>query len=126
MTMETNKDQAIFAELQRLELLLMDPAVRRDRDQVSSLLTDDFVEFGSSGRVWERDSILQLLATETYEAPAVEDFACRLLGEDIALTTYRSVRMKATAKRAVTLRSSIWKRKSGSWKMCFHQGTPSS
>lgn len=126
MTMERNQDQATFAELRRLELLLMDPAVRRDREHVSSLLTDDFVEFGSSGRVWTRDSILELLATETYEVPAVEDLACRLLGEDIALATYRSVRMKTTGERAVTLRSSLWKRESGSWKMCFHQGTKSS
>jgi hypothetical protein len=116
-------DKATIAELRRLELLLMDPAVRRDREHVVSLLADDFVEFGSSGRVWTRESILALLATETYEAPAMEDFACRMLSEKVALATYRAVRMQATGERAVTLRSSLWTRESGTWKICFHQGT---
>jgi hypothetical protein len=125
MTMETNSERETFAELQRLELLLMDPGVRRDRECVALLLADDFIEFGSSGLVWTRDSTLELLATEpaTYEAPAVEDFACRLVGENVALATYRAVRMKATGERAATLRSSIWTKKSGNWKICFHQGT---
>ena len=72
----------------------MDPAVRRDRERVAALLAEDFVEFGSSGRVWTRESILELLATETYTPPAVEDFACRMLGEDVALVTYRAVRIE--------------------------------
>lgn len=116
-------DEETFAELRRLELRLMDPAVRHDREHVALLLADDFLEFGSSGHAWTRDSILQLLATETYEAPVVEDFRCRMLGEHVALVTYRTVRMKATGERAVTLRSSLWMRKSGNWRMCFHQGT---
>lgn len=116
-------DEETFAELRRLELRLMDPTVRHDREQVASLLSDDFVEFGSSGNVWTRDSILELLATETYEAPAVEDFRFRMLGEHAALVTYRAVRMKATGERAVTLRSSLWMRRLGNWQMYFHQGT---
>jgi hypothetical protein len=103
----------------------MDPVVRRDKEYVASLLADDFIEFGSSGLAWTRDSTLQLLATETYEAPAVEDFACRLVGENVALATYRAVRMKANGERSVTLRSSLWTKGSGNWKMCFHQGTRS-
>ena len=58
-------DQETQAELERLELLLMDPAMRRDRERVGALLTSDFVEFGSSGRVWTREATLELLATET-------------------------------------------------------------
>ncbi len=126
MTMESNIDKVTFAELRSLELLLMDPVVRRDRERVAGLLTEDFTEFGSSGRVWTRDSTLALLTTETYKAPSVEDFVCRMLGENVALATYRAVRMKATGERAVTLRSSLWTRESGNWKMCFHQGTPGS
>ena len=49
-------DEETFAELRRLELRLMDPAVRHDREHVALLLADDFVEFGSSGYVWTRDS----------------------------------------------------------------------
>jgi hypothetical protein len=119
--------EAIAAELKRLELLLMDPAARRDREQVAGLLAEDFLEFGSSGRVWTREMTLQLLLTETYTAPVVESFACTKLGEDVALVTYRAVRSNEfTGERTVTLRSSIWTRMSGDWQIRFHQGTYSS
>jgi hypothetical protein len=127
--MKTDKraDGATAAELERLELLLMNPEVRRDRDRVAALLTDDFVEFGSSGRVWTRDSTLNLLGTETYTPPEVEDFACRMLSLKLVLATYRAVRKDATTgERTVTLRSSLWTKETGTWKMCFHQGTRAS
>ncbi len=92
MKMDAAMDEATRAELERLELLLMDPAVRRDRERVAGLLAEDFVEFGSSGRVWTREATLELLATETYTPPAVEAFACRMISEDVALVTYRAVR----------------------------------
>lgn len=119
-------DDATAAELKRLELLLMDPAVRRDRERVAALLHEDFLEFGSSGRVWSRTTTLELLATETYTRPEVEDFACRALGLDAVLVTYRTVRRGENGERATTLRSSIWIRdgiEGEEWKMRFHQGT---
>jgi hypothetical protein len=127
MKMVGELDEATKSELERLELQLMDPAVRRNRERVAGLLTEDFLEFGSSGRVWTRETTLELLATETYSPPVVESFACRVLGRDVVLVTYRAVRTTgATDGRTVTLRSSIWTRKSGSWKICFHQGTRAS
>jgi hypothetical protein len=119
-------DDVMFSELRRLELLLMDPAVRRDRERVSSLLAADFVEFGSSGRVWTRDSIIELMGCETYEAPTAEGFACRMLDERVALVTYKTVRMTAKRERVFTLRSSLWTIDSGNWKLRFHQGTRAS
>ena len=127
MDVETAANEATTVELERLELLLMDPAVRRDRERVAQLLAEDFLEFGSSGRVWTRAMTLELLSTERYAAPVVECFACRMLGREVALVTYRAVRSnEATGERTVTLRSSIWTRISGDWKMQFHQGTPAS
>lgn len=97
--MEPKVDQATKAELGRLELLLMDPAVRRDRERVGALLTSDFVEFGSSGRVWTRDTTLELLASGTFTALRAEDFAFRLLGRDVVLVTYRTLRTDGVARR---------------------------
>lgn len=116
-------EQATKAELERLELLLMDPAMRRDGDRVGALLTHDFVEFGSSGQVWTREATLKLLASETYSPPRTENFAFRLLGPDVVLVTYRTSREDATGEKMETLRSSLWARESGGWKICFHQGT---
>ncbi len=115
----------IAAQLQRLERTLLDPDVRHDRSRVEELLSADFLEFGSSGRVWTREETLQLLATESFIAPVMEDFTCRMLSDDVALVTYRSVRRTSDgAVQAEALRSSIWIRSGAKWKVAFHQGTP--
>jgi len=122
--MDSAVDEAAATELKRLELLLMNPAIRRDRVRVAGLLAEDFEEFGSSGRVWTREMMLQQLQRETYSPPVVECFECWMLAGDVALVTYRALQLnEATGKRTVTLRSSFWIRMSGSWKMRFHQGT---
>ena len=116
-------DTATAQQLERLEKMLLDPEVRRDRARVAALLTDDFFEFGASGRVWTREATLELLAAENYMPPEVEEFACRELCVGVVLATYRAVRAAEDGKRAETLRCSIWTRASGAWQMCFHQGT---
>jgi hypothetical protein len=118
-------DKVVAEELLRNELLLLDPAVRRDRPKVAALLAEDFFEFGSSGRIWTREAILDLLATEDYVPPGLEDFACCAIAEGVVLVTYRTVRFNPeTGRRAGVLRSSIWTRSSSRWVICFHQGTP--
>jgi hypothetical protein len=124
MSAGANQSEEIVSQLLRLEQKLLDPAVRRDRSRVSELLAEDFVEFGSSGRVWTRDRILDLLATEEYVPPAIKDFECRQISSEAMLATYRAVRVDTlTGTRTVTLRSSIWKMESGAWRILFHQGT---
>ena len=117
------REDALAIHLRSLEQSLLDPELRRDRARVSLLLADDFLEFGSSGRVWTRAEILDLLATESYTRPEMVDFTCRRLTEDIALITYKTIRTDATEKRTETLRSSLWTQKSGTWQVRFHQGT---
>jgi hypothetical protein len=107
------------------EQALLDPEVRRDRDRVEALLAPDFEEFGASGRQWKRAEIVDLLATEAYEPPAIQDFRCRMIAPEVALTTYRAVR-KDAATGAITAsnRSSLWRLEDRRWRLCFHQGTP--
>jgi hypothetical protein len=121
--MDRTVDEATVAELRRLEMLLMDPGIRRTGDQMAALLHEDFVEFGASGRVWTRDAMLELLATENYTPPNVEEFTCEALALQVVLVTYRAIRTDDQRQRITTLRSSIWMRESGAWKIRFHQGT---
>jgi hypothetical protein len=115
----TDRGDQLKALLLGFELELMDPAIRKDRARVSALLAEDFREFGSSGRVWSREEILELLATESAQAaPVVEGFEINGLAEGAALVTYRAVHPHQTS-----LRSSLWVRREGRWKMVFHQGT---
>jgi len=124
MNMHPDADEATKAQLKRFELLLLDPSTRRNRERVDALLSSDFVEIGSSGRVWTRQATLDLLATEnTYTPPQIEDLAVRFLGKGIALLTYRTLRNNRAGGQTITLRSSIWILDSGCWKICFHQGT---
>lgn len=113
------------SQLRRLEQTLLDAAVRRDGDRLRQLLADDFLEFGSSGRIFTRKSIIDLLATElNFHPPNIEDFQCNWLSEKVALVTYRTVRIDAkSGERLSSLRSSIWTRHEGEWRMRFHQGT---
>jgi hypothetical protein len=89
------------------------------------LLADDFREFGSSGRVWSRESILDLLATEEpYTAPAIADFATQSLSHEAALVTYRTIRVSAESDAPQeTLRTSLWVLRGDRWQLLFHQGT---
>jgi hypothetical protein len=114
------------SQLRRLEQSLLDSAVRHDGDRLRQLLADDFLEFGSSGRIWTRKSIIDLLASETnFRPPAIEEFQCTWLSDKVALVTYRTVRTDPKSGEQVcsSLRSSIWTRQEGEWRMRFHQGT---
>ncbi len=119
-----NTHEADCAHLQTCEEALLDPAIRRDGARVDALLAEDFLEFGSSGRVWSREATLELLASEDYTRPAMEDFKCDWIADGVVLVTYRSVRTDAhTGAKSIALRSSLWVNKSCDWRMRFHQGT---
>lgn len=113
--------QALTDLLESLERQLLSPSVRRS-ERAGQLLADDFVEFGSSGRVFGRAEILTALRDETPMAITASAFALRLLGPETALLTYRTVRQGESPCHA--LRSSIWQCDGGTWRMVFHQGTP--
>jgi hypothetical protein len=106
-----------------LETSLHKSAVRNSPDAASALLADSFIEFGSSGTVWNKSSIVESMRREGPQDRRiiVEDFVAQELASDVVLVTYRTL----TANQS-TLRSSVWKNMDGKWKMVFHQGTPSS
>jgi ribonuclease HI len=118
------KANRLAARIRAREESLLRPEVRRNRRRVSALLTGDFVEIGASGQKWTRSQILDLLATEKFEAPRIEDFTCVPLRKDLVLATYTTVRNNAGASGpARTLRSSLWILKGNRWRLRFHQGT---
>jgi hypothetical protein len=94
-------------------------------DETGALLAADFVEFGRSGAVWNRQQTLDGLAQEQPMERSMKDFSARPLSEGVALVTYRSVRRDPVSDREWhSLRNSIWKLTDGRWQMTFHQGTP--
>lgn len=108
-----------------LEQSLLRPEIRRSPAAVATLLADDFVEFGSSGRVYDKTQIIQALQDETGEASyTVRDLRLKALAPGLGLVTYRvSHRAPATAEAVQSMRSSIWRFEAGRWQLVFHQGT---
>ncbi|CAN7676545.1 DUF4440 domain-containing protein [Acidovorax sp. LjRoot117] len=106
--------------LQEYELLLLQPAARKS-EAVSRLLADGFVEFGSSGRVFNKVQIVSALQAEQPMQVHASDFKVQMLESHVALVTYKAVRQSHPSR--LTLRSSIWQRRAEQWQMIFHQGT---
>ncbi|MER5772103.1 nuclear transport factor 2 family protein [Streptomyces sp. NPDC001985] len=124
------------------ELRLLDPAVRADPERLLALLDPGFVEFGVSGRRWDRTNIAEAVASDEGEpakgtpgagSPAdggpnggestpvmeVGELTGRVLAPGLIQVTYVS---EPAGRRA--LRSSLWRESADGWRMCFHQGTP--
>ena len=116
----------IADHLKALEESLLDPTNRRNPELISNLLTEDFLEFGSSGRTFDKSAILEELRNEPqHQTARLTDFAIRPLAPEVMLVTYRTTRHDSSGHvihRAQ--RSSIWINHNGTWKITFHQGTP--
>jgi len=113
----------VEAHLRRLEEQLLLPQTRASSKRVAALLADDFIEFGSSGRVFGKQQILALLRNETPVKRSLSRFESIALSGNIVLVRYRATRRMGRGRSVRTLRSSIWRRTNGQWQMVFHQGT---
>ena len=102
-----------------MEMELLDPEVRGDPERLDLLLGNDYVEFGSSGRVYHKKMLIDMLINEAHARVAIRDFDIRELSLHVALVTYRSVGGGGREAR----RSSIWIKRAGRWQIVFHQGT---
>lgn len=116
------KDLEITKQLQQLEEELLRADVRHDPRRLSALIAEDFREFGTSGRVFDKASILAELAKEDTAELSLTGFACQQISPDAALVTYRSQRTDAIGTRHA-LRSSLWIYRNQRWQIVFHQGT---
>lgn len=112
----------IAEHLQQLEEELLRPDVRANADRIAHLLADDFREFGASGHLYDKTSVIAQLAHEQPCTLSLTDFACQQLTPEIALVTYRAQRTDANGTRE-SLRSSLWVLRDGRWQVLFHQGT---
>ena len=115
----------LLQELQALEVELHHPGVRCSRERLEQLLHPEFHEVGRSGRSYNRESIVNFLASqESQPLVASEEFSVSVLAPGVALLTYRSAQVEQDARLVNhTLRSSIWLKASQGWQLRYHQGT---
>lgn len=116
---------ALAAHLEKLERALHDPKVRADVVRLGALLDEDFSEIGSSGNVFDRAAALvEIPVDRTQVAIVSDDFSVALLVDTLAQVRYRSWYVVDGVRQPMVLRSSLWRRQDGTWRMVFHQGTP--
>ena len=117
--------ESVRMTLLALEEELLTPQVRMSEARLSKLLADDFVEFGSSGRIYDKTSIIRELAeaglTENFE---VCEFRLVMSQADSALVTYRCNVIADTGDIIrKSIRCSLWRLLDDRWQIVFHQGT---
>jgi hypothetical protein len=119
-----NSELHIDQHIRALEERLLQPHVRQSISDVRELLAPAFIEFGSSGRIFTRDQIIEALRAEVPVRRSLEDWKVLFLASDVILATYRASRYDQPGDTpSYSLRSSIWKLIGGRWQLVFHQGT---
>jgi hypothetical protein len=104
--------------LYTLEERLLHPDREADRNALIPLLTKDFKEFCSSGRIFNRQQTIDVLMSSAPRPATIHYFYVEQLAENVAVATYR-----ATTATAVSHRCSIWLFLDNRWQLHFHQGT---
>ncbi len=126
--MASGRDQPMEMDL-RSELLGLEERLNlsyttRSSSELIALLADDFREFGSSGRIFDKASILLELEAQPDFRIRILEFEARPVATEAALTTYRAeVHNPRSGKVSFSLRSTLWVRRQGAWRAIFHQGT---
>jgi hypothetical protein len=116
-------DPALESEIRILEERLLQATTRSSRGQIEELLANDFVEFGSSGRVFDKAGVIDYLAADSAAHFSMLQFRVKRLAADVVLATYIAVTHLPGAPARHSLRSSIWTRAGYIWQLTFHQGT---
>jgi hypothetical protein len=114
----------VVQELKGLEETLLRPEIRRSRAEMSALLADDFIEYGRSGRIYDKAAILDTVDNPFEGELSLHGFSARALAPSVALVRYATVLRHADENESHSLRCSIWSRTEQGWRIMFHQGTP--
>ncbi len=117
--------ESVRATLLALEEELLSPQVRASEARLNELLADDFVEFGSSGRIYDKPCIIRELGESGFVADfEIGDFCLVMSRADSALVTYRcEARSDGGNVIRKSNRSSLWRLVDDRWQLVFHQGT---
>ncbi|WP_195266918.1 DUF4440 domain-containing protein [Clostridium sp. 1001275B_160808_H3] len=106
----------------KLENDLLKPEVRKDKERIKELLSEDFFEFCSTGEIYKYKA-----GDTFYEENVsfeISNFNLKKLSDDCLLATYMVLKKyEVNNCEKSSIRSSVWRYIDGNWKMIFHQGT---
>lgn len=110
----------------QLESDLLKSEVRKSAQRINEILSDDFIEFCSSGNEYhyKKGDVFQDQDDNKELSWEIMDFKIKELSEDCILAIYKVIKHdEINENKKYSLRSTIWKFIDGTWKMIFHQGT---
>lgn len=110
-------------QLRSLEESLWREETRLSRDRLETLVDDSYLEFGSSGKVYNKRQMMDAKIQEINAQLPLPEFRITFLAPTVALLTYRSIQTFSDGLRKEARRASIWTKKKNGWKLTFHQGT---
>ena len=116
--MSSERDKMLF----ELEQRLAQVGWKLSTEDASSLIADDFFEFGASGKVWTKGEIISAMSQWDPTERTVEDFTVRELSASVCLVTYKVIGVDRKPS-PFSLRSSVWRNNGETWEIVFHQGT---
>lgn len=105
------------------ERRLLEPAVRASEELLRELLHPEFVEFGTSGRKWDRTAIVAALRRGPERSDASALSVSRMAGVELAPGLVHLTYMSDDNGRRAH-RSSLWCLTEQGWRLYFHQATP--
>ncbi|MEI7688625.1 MAG: DUF4440 domain-containing protein [Candidatus Nomurabacteria bacterium] len=108
----------------KLETDLLKPEVRSSFKTLDEIIANDFIEYGSSGLIYNKDMILERLPKAISPSYSLYDFEVIFLAENIIQTRFKTDRINLNNTKTTSFRSSIWKNTGKKWQIIFHQGTP--
>ncbi len=102
---------------------LLQPEVRNSAEELSELVADDFIEYGSSGNVYHKKDILKILPSEASPEMEITDYHASPLSPQVVLINYKALTtLKDDSAPTRSERSSIWRLTDGRWQIVFHIG----
>lgn len=117
--------KSIKEQIKTLEEKLLHSDIRKNPEILKELISEDFEEIGSIGKVSSREEVINWLVTKEKNIKwSLSEFRVRQLAPNMVLAIYRDSKNEDQGSGSKgSIRSSIWKLCGDHWQMIFHQGT---
>lgn len=110
-------------QIYKLEMNLLKSETRTSIEKLDELLSNDFIEYGSSGLIYNKTMILKRLPKELSSSYTLSDFELIVLSENVVQTRFKTNRINLDNSKTISMRTSLWKKDNNRWQIFFHQGT---
>ena len=115
----------IAEQIKQLELKLLHLDLKTEPELINDLLSHDFEEISQSGKInARRDVVDWLIHKDIHLQWSLNDFRIRMLADELVMAMYTAQKMNDRNNLSKgSMRTSIWQRQGGTWKMIFHQAS---